>query len=87
MVNHIMTANPEMQMATTAPPVKNIATEVHHLAHQSNADKDNQYIGSFHKNHVANLLNICEDCHIAIHKKEGQHKKVKTSEGYQVVLQ
>ena len=65
---------------------KEIATEVHHLAHQSNADRDNKYIGSFHKNHLANLLNICEDCHLAIHKQEGEHKKVKTSNGYEVML-
>lgn len=65
---------------------KNNSTEVHHLAHQNNANKDNQYINSFHKNHIANLINICEECHQNIHKEEGEHKKVKTTQGYEVVL-
>jgi len=63
------------------------ASEVHHLQHQKKADKKNEYITtesgeSFHKNHVANLLNICEACHKTIHKAKAEHKVVKTSEGY-----
>jgi DNA mismatch repair protein MutS len=37
---------------------------------------------SFHKNHPANLLTLCEKCHDEIHKKNVQHKKVKTTKGY-----
>jgi DNA mismatch repair protein MutS len=62
----------------------NQATEVHHLQHQKNANKKNDYIQSFHKNHVANLVNICETCHIKIHKLNTQHKIVKTTNGYKI---
>ena len=58
------------------------ATEVHHLQHQVNANKNNNYINSFHKNHPANLINICDKCHDEIHKQNHQHKVVKTSNGY-----
>ena len=64
------------------------ASEVHHLQHQKNANSKNEYIVNesnslnFHKNHVANLLNICEACHKKIHKANKQHKVVKTTEGY-----
>ena len=58
------------------------ATEVHHLQHQTNANKSNNYINSFHKNHPANLINICDKCHHDIHDKDEQHRIVKTSKGY-----
>ena len=58
------------------------ASEVHHLQHQKNASAKNAYINTFHKNHVANLLNICESCHLKIHKSKEQHKVVKTTAGY-----
>jgi DNA mismatch repair protein MutS len=67
---------------------KHKASEVHHLQHQKNASTSNEYIlnptngQNFHKNHVANLLNICEGCHKKIHKAKEQHKVMKTSEGY-----
>jgi DNA mismatch repair protein MutS len=61
---------------------KQKASEVHHLQHQKHANVDNDYIHSFHKNHVANLLNICEACHKKIHKTTVQHKVVKTTAGY-----
>ena len=60
----------------------NISTEVHHLQHQVNANADNGYIDSFHKNHPANLINICEECHNKIHRSGTQQKIVKTSEGH-----
>ena len=63
------------------------ASEVHHLQHQKNALPKNEYIintagQNFHKNHVANLLNICEACHKNIHKTQTEHKVVKTTKGY-----
>jgi DNA mismatch repair protein MutS len=58
------------------------ASEVHHLQHQNKANKDNDYIETFHKNHVANLLNICDSCHKNIHKTGTQHKVKKTSKSY-----
>lgn len=61
-----------------------LGTEVHHLNHQKNADQ-NGFIRSdtstFHKNHIANLMTLCENCHNEIHKEKTVHKKVKTSKG------
>jgi DNA mismatch repair protein MutS len=61
--------------------------EVHHLMPQSDAD-DNGFIGSVHKNHPANLINLCERCHDKLHEN-GNTKKgriVKTSNGYKIQL-
>ena len=63
----------------------NESTEVHHLQHQVHANKDNKYISTFHKNHPANLVNICEDCHNEIHRRDKQQKIVKTSNGHIIV--
>ena len=57
-----------------------MGTEIHHLQHQKNADQLN-FIGHFHKNHVANLISICEKCHDVIHSNGEQHRKVMTSHG------
>jgi DNA mismatch repair protein MutS len=57
-----------------------MGTEIHHLQHQKHADQRN-FIGHFHKNHVANLVSICEKCHDVIHSNEEQHRKVMTSSG------
>ena len=62
---------------------KEIGAEVHHLQHQKDADNNN-YINSFHKNHIANLLTVCEACHNKVHKEGNQHRKVKTSSGYEL---
>ena len=62
------------------------STEVHHVVQQKDA-QDNGYIGSFHKNHLANLVNICEDCHNKIHETGEQHKVVKTTKGYMLKKQ
>jgi DNA mismatch repair protein MutS len=63
-----------------------MATEVHHLQYQQDADDkgiiraaDNSL--TFHKNHAANLLSICEQCHDEIHKTGTKLKKVKTTKG------
>jgi DNA mismatch repair protein MutS len=61
-----------------------IGTEVHHLQHQEQADKNNM-IKTFHKNHPANLMTLCEDCHQKFHKTNKQHKKVKTSIGIEIM--
>ena len=67
---------------------KNMGTEVHHLQHQSNADKDG-FISTadsvFHKNSLANLMTLCEKCHNEEHttsKKGG--RRVKTTKGTQI---
>ena len=46
---------------------ESIGQEVHHLSPQKSADADG-FIGHFHKNHPANLANICEKCHDEIHR-------------------
>ena len=66
---------------------KNMATETHHLQHQMNANNNGIIISQtdnntmFHKNHPANLLTICENCHKGIHKEKKQHARKKTSNG------
>jgi DNA mismatch repair protein MutS len=44
----------------------NMGEEIHHLQEQRNANEDG-FIGGFHKNHVANLMSICQKCHDEIH--------------------
>ena len=58
------------------------ASEVHHLQYQKNAIDDK--IDFFHKNHKANLLSICEECHNKIHRENKQYRKVITSEGFEL---
>ena len=60
------------------------AEEVHHLQHQSDANekgiiKKEEY--TFNKNVAANLINLCQKCHDAIHKSNKKYKKVKTTRG------
>jgi len=78
--------------------------EVHHLQHQQDANDDGFITlkdgSSFHKNHPANLLSLCEKCHDNTHKKDTKKvknekiekngktdkidKKIKTSKGITV---
>ena len=66
---------------------KNMGSEVHHLQYQNNAN-DNGIIKNksslFHKNNVANLMTLCEDCHAEFHKTGVSHKRVKTTNGYEL---
>jgi len=55
--------------------------EVHHLAHQSSANKRG-YTNNHHKNHPANLMNVCDKCHDKMHSTNTQHRRVKTTDGY-----
>ena len=68
----------------------NMGTEIHHLVYQKLAN-DNKYIknkdSNFHKNHVANLINICETCHQKIHKNNELKTIKKTSDGYEIIAQ
>jgi DNA mismatch repair protein MutS len=78
---------------------KKMGEEVHHLQHQKYAN-DKEYINSFHKNHPANLMTLCEDCHDSFHlmksdeentrsdtknQSQTQYRRVKTSEGYEII--
>ena len=63
---------------------KNPGKEVHHLTYQSEANGEGiikTKDALFHKNNLANLMTLCEDCHNDIHKKNEKLKKVKTSKG------
>lgn len=64
---------------------RQLGSEIHHLQSQKTAD-DNGFIGTFHKNHVANLLTVCEDCHNKLHHSpDGGDiilKRKKTTKGY-----
>ena len=47
---------------------KVLGEEIHHLQEQHRADNTNGYInGLFHKNHPANLMSLCESCHLLEH--------------------
>jgi DNA mismatch repair protein MutS len=59
---------------------KTIGTEIHHLQYQRNADKDG-HIKHFHKNHLANLVSICELCHTHIHDSDSVFERRKTLDG------
>lgn len=72
-----------------------IGNEIHHLQEQQNANEDG-FIGTFHKNHVANLMSICNTCHDKIHSKDNVDKnkvekikkpvvRRKTTNGYMVI--
>jgi DNA mismatch repair protein MutS len=64
---------------------KNMGEEIHHLSPQKDADDDG-FIGTFHKNHKANLVSICEDCHDKIHReKDKKIVKKKTTKGYKLI--
>lgn len=65
-----------------------MSDETHHLHEQQFAD-ENGFIGTFHKNHKANLLSVCEECHDKIHaetnKKESKPiVRKKTTKGYKL---
>ena len=67
---------------------KQTGTEIHHLEYQMNS-KDgfikNKH-STFHKNHTANLINICSYCHDKIHKDKIKLTIKKTNEGYELQL-
>ena len=58
----------------------NNAAEIHHLQYQKNANNNN-YINDFHKNHNANLISICIDCHNNIHDNNIQYVKKQSTSG------
>ena len=60
--------------------------DIHHLEPQEKAGINN-YIKTFHKNHPANLTNICKECHAEFTKKKIIHRKTKTTDGYKLVEQ
>lgn len=66
----------------------NSAQETHHLIYQQEADKAGTIKKKgllFNKNHAANLMNLCEQCHDIFHKKNKVFKKVKTTKGIKLM--
>jgi DNA mismatch repair protein MutS len=57
--------------------------EIHHLQYQKDAIDGFLYTEDslFPKNHLANLMTLCEKCHDKIHDKKVKLKKVKTTNG------
>jgi DNA mismatch repair protein MutS len=61
--------------------------EVHHLQHQSKADNNGMIRAQdgggsvFHKNHLANLMTLCEACHNSMHKEHTEHVRRHTNNG------
>jgi len=47
-----------------------VAEETHHLLQQKLADENGLIDGAVHKNHSANLMSLCENCHLLVHQEE-----------------
>jgi DNA mismatch repair protein MutS len=58
-----------------------LGEEIHHLDPQKNADI-NGFIGTFHKDHVANLMTVCSKCHDKIHSSKKTVIRKKSTKGY-----
>lgn len=69
---------------------KELGDEIHHLNQQKDADEDGFIVqedgGVVHKNHPANLMSVCEECHDNYHANEENVTLVrkKTSKGYKI---
>ena len=62
----------------------NPAVHVHHLIYQNEANEKGVIKKDgllFNKNSEANLLNLCEKCHVGEHKTNKKYKKTKTTIG------
>jgi len=61
-----------------------LSSEVHHLEMQQDADQDGFIKGTaVHKNHKANLMALCEECHQKMHGENNKTlTKKKTTNGY-----
>ena len=57
--------------------------EVHHMVYQDDADSNGIIQDDFHKNHIANLMNICTFCHDELHKLQKRIVKKKSIDGKQ----
>ena len=59
--------------------------EIHHMQQQKDSNEQG-FIGSFHKNHPANLMSICTVCHDKIHNDKQSDETMlvrrKTTNGY-----
>ena len=60
------------------------AQDMHHMNPQKLANKEG-FIGTFHKNHKANLMAVCKKCHDKFTRNDTVHRRVKTTQGYKTV--
>jgi DNA mismatch repair protein MutS len=60
--------------------------DIHHLFPQQMADKEG-FIGTFHKNHKANIINICKSCHNLETKNNTKKRRTKTTKGMRLLNQ
>ena len=58
--------------------------DIDHLMPQELAN-ENGFIGHIHKNHPANLANICKECHAEKTRNRTCLRRVKTSNGMKLV--
>lgn len=64
---------------------KNGVLHTHHIREQKEAD-EHGFIDNFHKNSIFNLLVLCQDCHIHLHKNGLQLKSKQTPCGSFIFL-
>jgi len=64
----------------------NKGEEIHHLQQQKDANEKG-FIGTFHKNHPANLEYLCKSCHDEIHSEKTIKRTIrkKTTGGYKTI--
>ena len=60
------------------------AVDAHHLVPQKLANKDG-FIGTFHKNHKANIMNLCKICHNKETKNNTKKRRTKTTKGMRLL--
>ena len=58
--------------------------DIHHLMPQNLANDDG-FIGTIHKNHKANLINICKKCHDKETKTNSKKRMTKTTKGMRLL--
>lgn len=63
--------NPEFIRGFCEICKKKMGDEVHHIKAQQTADETG-FIGYHHKNHPANLLNVCFECHDKLHASKNE---------------
>lgn len=67
-----------------------LGEEIHHLQPQKSADIKGFIEGNdgsvIHKNHLANLINICNECHDNLHKDERILVKKKSTKAYKIEM-
>jgi len=69
---------------------KELGEEIHHLYQQKDADEDGfiqtEDGGVVHKNHPANLMSVCQECHDNYHSnlENATLIRKKTSKGYKI---